>query len=37
MSRVLGFMLALVTEGIFLFGMLFAIPSLMRYRRIRAM
>jgi hypothetical protein len=37
LSRLFGSLLAVATECIFLVGMLFAIPSLLRYRRIRAM
>jgi hypothetical protein len=37
MSNVMGIMLALVTEVIFLAGMVIAIPSMVRYLRIRAM
>jgi hypothetical protein len=36
-SRILGGMLGLLTEVIFLVGMLFAIPSLLRYLCIRTM
>ena len=37
MSRVVGTGLGLLTESIFLVGMVFAVPSMLRYRRIRAM
>jgi hypothetical protein len=37
LSRILGSLLAVVTGVIFLVGLLFAIPSMMRYARMRAM
>ena len=36
-SRTLGVLLALVTGVVLLVEMLFAVPSMLRYRRIRAM
>jgi hypothetical protein len=37
LERILGFMIGLVTGFIFLVGSVFAIPSMVRYAKIRAM
>ncbi|OWK45301.1 hypothetical protein [Fimbriiglobus ruber] len=37
LERIVGGIIAVISETIFLVGLLFAIPSMMRYLRIRAM